>query len=120
MKQLNEHQEQALLIRWFRLQYPALHLNLFAIPNGGARHIVTAVRLKEEGVVAGIPDLFLMLPKSDWHGLFIEMKAKTGKVSKAQKDFIALANSYNYKAVVCYGFEDAKNMIEKYLHSSMN
>lgn len=117
MKQLNEHQEQSLLIRWFRLQYPSLSLNLFAIPNGGARHIVTAVKLKEEGVVPGIPDLFLMLPVNQYHGLFIEMKAKSGKVSKPQKDFLALANSLNYKAVVCYGFDDAKMMIEKYLHS---
>lgn len=116
MKLLNEHQEQSLLIRWFRLQYPSLHFNLFAIPNGGARHIVTAVKLKEEGVIPGIPDLFLMYPKDQWHGLFIEMKSKTGKVSKSQKDFLALANSFNYKAIVCYGFEDAKNTIEKYLH----
>ena len=110
---ITEHQEQVMLINWFRLQYPKYII--FAIPNGGARHIVTAVKLKAEGVLAGVPDLFLMVPKGEWHGMFIEMKAKAGKVSDNQKEFMAAANAMNYKTIVCFGFYDAKTSIINYL-----
>ena len=112
---ISEHQEQVMLITWFRLQYPKFKLHLWAIPNGGSRHIVTAVNLKAEGVLAGVSDLFLMIPKGEWHGMFIEMKAKNGNVSDKQKEFMAAANSMNYKTIVCYGFDDAKTSIINYL-----
>ena len=110
---ISEHQEQVMLINWFRLAFPKYII--FAIPNGGSRHIVTAVNLKAEGVLAGVSDLFLMVAKGEWHGMFIEMKAKTGSVSDKQKDFMAAANAMNYKTAVCYGFDDAKEAITKYL-----
>jgi len=115
MIKLSEHQEQCLLINWFRLQYKQYSKHLFSIPNGGSRHIVTAVNLKAEGVLAGVSDLFLMIPKAGWHGMFIEMKAKTGSVSDKQKDFMGAATLMGYQAVVCFGFEEAKEAITKYL-----
>ena len=42
---------------------PDLEL-LHAIPNGGKRDKVTAAKLKAEGVKAGIPDIFLPVPKA--------------------------------------------------------
>jgi hypothetical protein len=110
---ITEHQEQVMLINWFRLAFPKYII--FAIPNGGARHIVTAVKLKAEGVLAGVPDLFLMAAKGEWHGMFIEMKAKSGNVSDKQKEFMEAANAMNYKTVVCYGFDEAKTAITNYL-----
>jgi hypothetical protein len=112
---LSEHKEQVLLIRWWKLQYPKLAKCLFAIPNGGHRHIITAIKLKDEGVVSGVSDLFLMMPKGDLHGLFIEMKAKKGRVSPEQTEFMKLATDMGYLAVVCYGFDEAKKVIETYL-----
>ena len=116
----SEHQEQVMLITWFRIQYWQFKLHLWAIPNGGSRHIVTAVNLKAEGVLAGVSDLFLMIPKGEYHGMFIEMKAKTGSVSDKQKEFMAAASSMNYLAVVCYGFDEAKTAITKYLQDINN
>ena len=115
---ISEHQEQVMLINWFRMQYKQYKYHLWAIPNGGSRHIVTAVNLKAEGVLAGVSDLFLMIPNTKYHGMFIEMKAKTGSVSDKQKEFMAAASSMNYLAVVCYGFESAKLEITKYLQES--
>ena len=117
---ISEHQEQVMLITWFRMQYKQYKLHLWAIPNGGSRHIVTAVNLKAEGVLAGVSDLFLMIPKGEYHGMFIEMKAKAGKVSDSQKEFMAAASSINYKTVVCYGFDEAKEAITKYLQDINN
>jgi hypothetical protein len=113
---ITEHAEQVATVTWWRYQYPKFAKCLWAIPNGGARHIRTAVKLKAEGVVAGVPDLFLMIPKNGWHGLFIEMKIKGGKVSDNQKEFMGLATLLGYQSVVCYGFDDAKNAITAYLN----
>ncbi len=112
---ISEHQEQCLLIDWYRMQYKQYKYHLFSIPNGEYRHIATAVKLKRSGVLAGVSDLFLMIPKNGYHGMWIEMKAKTGSVSDKQKEFMAAASSMNYLAVVCYGFDEAKKEITKYL-----
>jgi len=44
----------------------------------------TAQKLKKEGVKRGIPDIFLPCARGGSHGLFIEMKARDGKVSEEQ------------------------------------
>ena len=113
---LTEHQEQVLLIKWWRLQYPNLSKCLFAIPNGGHRSITTAMALKSEGVVSGVSDLFLMLPKGLKSGLFIEMKAKSGRLSAEQKEFMEIATSNGYQCAVCFGFDEARQAIESYLN----
>jgi len=53
----SEHSEQVGFINWFRVQYP--RVLIFAIPNGEKRSISVAKRLKAEGVVRGIPDLYI-------------------------------------------------------------
>ena len=112
----NEHLAQTLLIKWFRLQYPLMAKCLWAIPNGGARHIGTAIKLKQEGVTAGVADLFLMIPANGFHGLFIEMKKdKGGRLQQNQENFLNLAESMGYGAEVAYGFEEAQKIIQKYL-----
>jgi hypothetical protein len=113
---MTEHQEQVAVITWFRYQHSKFAKCLWAIPNGGVRNIGTSVKLKAEGVTAGVPDLFLMIPKKAWHGLFIEMKIKGGKLSDSQKEFMEIANSLGYLSVVCFGFDDAKNAITAYLN----
>ena len=110
---MTEHQEQVALISWFRLQYPGLVI--FAIPNGGVRTIGTAKKLKAEGVLAGVSDLFLMFPCKAYHGMFIEMKTKIGKVSASQKAFQSIAKKMGYNAIVCYSFEEAAAKIKEYL-----
>ena len=57
----------------------------FAVPNGGKRHVHTAIKLKAEGVRAGVPDLVFILPGGRFAGL--ELKAENGRLSDAQKQF---------------------------------
>ena len=113
----SESQEQINLFTWANLQackIPELKL-LFHIPNGGKRNIVTAKRLKAEGVKAGVPDLFLPVPRGGFHGLFIEMKAGKTKTTKKQDAWITDLRQQGYKAVVCYGCEQAMKEIKEYL-----
>lgn len=109
-----EHKEQKALIEWCDRMGPPESL-IFAIPNGGHRHVAVAAKLKAEGVRAGIPDLFLPIPNNYFHGLFIEMKTKTGRPTQAQADRVAQLNKHGYCAVVCYGWDSARARIKDYL-----
>ena len=90
---------------------------LFAIPNGGLRSIRTAIRLKGEGVLAGVPDLFLPVANKTHHGLFLEVKTDKGRLSPSQKAItdILLERGYAVKIVrsVTEGFEIVKEYIKK-------
>lgn len=118
MKSL-EHSEQVNLIQWWALQCKRFGIHeqlLFAIPNGGQRNIITAKRMKDEGVRAGIPDLFLAVPRGRFHGLFVEMKKpQGGVVSDAQKACMEMLSSNDYCVAVCRGFIDAQEAIKGYL-----
>lgn len=92
---------------------------LFHIPNGGHRHPATASKLKREGVKPGVPDYFYPVAKGGYHGLWIELKNKKGKLSVVQKGWIALLKARNYEVVVAHGAEDAFNAILDYSLSSL-
>lgn len=110
-----EHKEQSAVVSWFRLQYPQYKGCLFAIPNGGDRHPLVAAKLKAEGTLAGVSDLFLMVPRPGCCGMFIEMKAVGGRLQANQREFQELARRMGYKAVTCYGFDEARKEIGEYL-----
>jgi hypothetical protein len=112
-----EHEEQKALFKWARLtekHIPELAL-LFAIPNGGHRHKAVAAKLRAEGVRAGVPDLFLPVACGIFHGLFIELKAKGGRTTETQGEWLQALWSRGYCTAVCYGWEAAKDEIEEYL-----
>lgn len=113
-----ESEEQRMLmewVEWCKGSKPELEL-LFHIPNGGSRNPIEARHLKEQGVKPGIPDLFLPVARDGYHGLFIEMKRKKGgKVSDDQTHWIVQLNKKGYLAVVCAGWEEAAEMILRYL-----
>ena len=116
-KQQHEAKEQEALFQWAHLQknvYPDLEM-LFAIPNGGSRHKLEAYALKRQGVKAGVPDMFLAVAKGKYHGLFIELKAGSNKASDKQKIWIDKLKKQNYKAVICYGFDEAQNELLEYI-----
>jgi hypothetical protein len=104
---MSEDQEQMLFVQWFRRQYPTIRI--FSIPNGGARHPVVAAKLKATGTSAGVPDLFIPA-WSTW----VEMKrAKGGRLSELQKDWIAYLESIGHKVLVGHGFEDAMAKVQQ-------
>lgn len=115
----SEAQEQSELINWvhncIELDiYPEL-IMLYAVPNGGLRNKLEAVNLKRQGVVAGVPDLCLAVPKGKYHGLYIEMKVHPNKTTQQQDIWLYNLSRYGYAVAVCYGCVSAKKTIEKYL-----
>lgn len=114
---LSEHQEQKLLIGWVdvaALELPVLDL-LYAIPNGGHRHISVAKKLKDEGVKRGIPDLFLPVAKGGSHGLYIEMKTTKGKLKSEQKEWRDKLVEQGYAWALCRGHIEAMFTLEEYM-----
>ncbi len=119
----SESAEQCALISWWALAHKTFgvpEVCLFAVPNGGRRDAITGARLKEEGVRAGIPDLFLAYPKNGAHGLFLEMKRQKGsgsyyRATEAQKKAMEAFTEAGYLCVVAYGAREAIDAIEKYL-----
>lgn len=116
MKQ-QEHWEQVVFVRNAKCWLPEQLKDLiFAIPNGGVRHIGTANKLKQEGVVAGVPDIFFEHSRLGYHGLRIEMKKKDGGyASDSQRKMLANLNKAGYYAIVCHGADEAMQVLRTYM-----
>ncbi|WP_151732261.1 VRR-NUC domain-containing protein [Acinetobacter ursingii] len=113
-----EDQEQMTVMSWaHRTKFKDGRLSdyLFHIPNGGSRNIIEATKLKKMGVKAGVPDLQLIVPNGEVHGLWIELKAQKGKLQPSQKIMIQRLEAQGYMCKVCFGADEAINEIKKYL-----
>jgi hypothetical protein len=116
----SEDKEQAAVISWIKLQYPLAGKLIYAVPNGGIRHIGEAVKLKKTGVRAGVPDLCLPMPRGEYHGLYLEMKRKEGgRLSANQKEYLDLLFEQGYAATWVEGFEEAKEIITHYIEKGL-
>lgn len=108
-----EHRLQVSCVRYFRYQFP--DKMIFAVPNGAQRNIITAKKLKDEGVLAGVPDLVIPAPSGDWHGLFIEMKnGKQGRVSEFQQTAMHKLTEEGYRCAVVRSFEEFVAVVSDY------
>lgn len=113
----SEDTEQAAVITWAKYREvarPELKL-LHHCPNGGSRNKAEAVKLKQMGVKAGVPDLHLPVPKGSYNGLYIEMKYGSGTIQKTQREFLKAAAAYGNYCCVCYGAEEAIEIIQQYI-----
>ena len=107
-----EFDEQVAVIAYIKLLYPKTLMTI--APAGIKMNIRTGLRFRKMGYSVGTPDILIFEPRGKYHGLLIEMKKIGGKVSKAQKRWIAEANKRLYKVVVCYGAVQAYEIINKY------
>lgn len=114
----SEADEQKALFEWAEWakgKFPELAL-LHHCPNGGSRNPVEARHLKEQGVKPGVPDICLPVPNLHYAALYIELKRrKGGRVSDEQRGWIAALNRAGNHAVVCKGWEEARDVILEYL-----
>lgn len=108
----SEEQEQAALIDWLKLK----NLPYYHTPNGGARNKIEGAKFKRLGVKAGVPDICIPIACNGFHGLYIEMKRRSGSmVSTHQQTWLTLLSNNGYCALVAYGFEHAKRIVEAYI-----
>lgn len=88
---------------------------IFAVPNGGSRHIREAANLKRQGVKSGVSDVIVLIPKKGFASLCIEFKTRVGKQSEEQKEFQKQAESCRNKYVVVRSASQAIEELRKYL-----
>lgn len=96
-----EGQEQPLFLAEFRKAWP--DVLIFSIPNGANAGPREKSRLKTQGLVSGVPDLFVPA----WH-LFIELKqTKSGKTSEKQDIVMDKLRVLGYTCYVAFGAVEA-------------
>ncbi len=112
-----EETEQINLFRWAAFaenKYPELKL-MYHVPNEGKRSAITGSRLKQAGLKPGVPDIVLPVARGGYIGLYIELKYGKNKLTENQKDWLGGLRVESHLTAVCYGWEQAKELIESYL-----
>jgi hypothetical protein len=126
MKQQTENQIQADFFTWLALhekKYPELSL-CYAIPNGSYKSPAARGLHKRTGLKAGVPDIHLPLPsnRGDLHpigfviGLWIEFKAKAGRVSDSQIEWQTKLRLIGHRVEICRSWTEAANIVIDYLN----
>lgn len=116
-EKLTERQQQQRVVKWaaeHEAEFPELKL-LYHVPNEGKRGAITGRQLKLSGVKSGVPDLCLPVARHNFHGLYIEMKTKGGRVSENQKQWMSDLSAQGYECQVCYSWTYAVEVLQTYL-----
>jgi len=123
MKHLEAIYQQQ-VVEWSKWAYKC---NPIAYPNLDLLHCsLNGVKLtktqsgiaKGQGMLSGVPDLFLPVPRQNYHGLYIEMKSQKGRVTENQEWFLSKTEGLGYKTAVCYSANEAIKTIQDYYNES--
>lgn len=110
-----EHYAQVRIFNFF-YQFEDVYDLMYSVPNGGARDVVTGAQLKAGGLKRGMPDINLDKPAGAYHGLRLELKVGKGKPTEEQIQKLNLLDKQGYFAVLCYGTQEAIDVITAYLN----
>jgi hypothetical protein len=113
-----EASHQRAFIKWLGY-HPHIRQLTFHIPNGGFRDAREAKELQRQGVLSGVPDIFVAIPNIPYSGLFIEFKAGKNPLSKNQKTMIERLLENGYQCKVCYSWFEAREALKEYLADKM-
>ena len=102
-----EDKIQAEIFREFHNKYCLKNSNprccIFAVPNGGNRNVVEAIKMKSTGTLAGVSDLIVLMPN---RCIFIEVKTDVGKQSDKQKEFESTVKLLGFEYYVVRNIND--------------
>jgi len=109
---MNKQTEAALqkaVVQYLTLALPPHEALFWHTPNGGWRSRATAGRLKAEGVMPGVADIVVI-----WKGrpIAIELKAKTGPQSRAQKAWADQFTTAGGAYTVCRSVEAVERFLD--------
>lgn len=115
----SEAKHQQAVIKWsqqpsIRAKWPELAM-LHHIKNETREGAAQVAVDKAMGVKRGVPDLCLPVPRGPYHGLYIEMKAETGRTSEAQDWWGEKLLEQGYMWEVCHGWKNTVRVLEWYL-----
>lgn len=116
---MSEHDEQCALFQWIDIELnrpsPIPGLEMVYSTTRGNTGGRTGGYLRDEGVRAGIFDINVDTSRHGFHGLRIELKTKTGTLTKEQRVWFQRFRTHGFMAVVCRGWEAAMDTIIDYL-----
>lgn len=114
----SEHQIQKAVFQWLRTVHPKVVA--YAIPNAARRSAAQAAYLKAEGLRAGMPDIVIAKACGGFHGLYIELKTKTGRLSDVQKETLFDLAREEYACAVSRSVDETIELITTYLEGRWN
>lgn len=82
----------------------------YHIPNAAKRSLSQGALFKRLGVVAGMPDIALVL--ANGHAAYIEVKTPKGVLSPEQKAFKSLCENYSIPYAIARSITDAQEILE--------
>lgn len=109
---------QSSCVAWFWNTYPQYRELYFCVPNENARedsNASTGAIRRSMGVVKGVSDTILFLPRGGYHALCIEMKTETGRQSDAQRLWQSKVEAQGFRYEVVRSLEEFKRLINEYL-----
>lgn len=98
----HEHAIQVGIVKYLR----AIGVFCFAVPNGGKRDAKTGAYLKDEGALAGVADLIVVMNDVI---VFIEIKTDKGKQSESQRQFQEEVEKRGHLYLIWRSIDDAIN-----------
>ena len=101
---------QAAIVDWIRTVAPGFFV--FHVPNGGLRSKSEAARMKWQGVTAGVPDLVMISSGGVAH--FLEVKAKGGVLSDAQRRIMEALDLLQAPVCVVKSIDDVRAAFERW------
>ncbi len=118
-KSFTESGLQAACHTWFHNSFPAYRGLGFMIHNDGSKNPIQAAQDKARGLVAGVPDWCLMVPRKEpWgflHGLFVEFKAGRNGLDLVQLKRIEQLRAQNYRVEVVRDLDHFQQLLTEYL-----
>ena len=113
---MTEHQIQAAFFDWVRAKEAQdwRFGLIYAIPNGGKRHISVARKLKKEGAKSGIWDIAIDVPARGYNGARVEVKRPKQKLTPNQVVMEKLYKKANLVTYVGTNPDALINFVEAY------
>ena len=109
---LLEKYEQRAAVQWLKLN----KILFYPVANGRKASVVERMELKRLGVLAGVPDLVIPLPRGTFHGFYAELKRRQGgKVSESQQFWLDALTAEGYYCCVPKGCDEFIEHVTKYL-----
>lgn len=106
---------QKTVVQYLRLELRYAGGIVYAVPNGDKRDAIVGARLKQEGVLAGVADLHILLPGG--RIIFVEMKTKQGKQSENQKKFQDTVENLGFEYLIWRSIDDAISWVKNNLRN---
>jgi hypothetical protein len=117
----SEADEQIALVEYLRTAYPNI---FFTIAPAGFKlpypiNVIFSKQANQMGYRKGTPDIMIFAARHIFHGLLIELKIKGGKQKTEQKEVQEMVTRVGYKYALCFGFNEAREVIDKYFEKRL-